>query len=163
MFERFKKKTIETPSLEARIEKIELLLEGDDKEPNESNWSYEQIRIILHKSGLAPNMSRNQELCGLDKRVDDIEALFTLLGKTDTHVGEQTLEFRLNIIEGMQSIFCSAHKGHTNYEEAEYYGMHDNIEAQRGQLQAIQKKIDRVQKLLENAKFEISGAEALKL
>jgi len=156
-------KNKESPSLEERITKIELLLEGDDKEPNRSNWSYEQIRVILDKSGLAPNMSRNQELCGLDKRVDDIEALLTLLGKTDAHIGEQTLEFRLNIIEGCLDIFHSAHKGHTNYSEAEYFAMHDNIEAQRGQLDAIQKKMDRVTKLLENAEFTISGKEAMKL
>jgi len=156
-------KNKESPSLEERITKIELLLEGDDKEPNESNWSYEQIRVILDKSGLSPNMSRSQELCGLDKRVDDIEALLTLLGKTDAHIGEQTLEFRLSIIEGCLDILHSAHKGHTNYEEAEYYAMHDNIEAQRGQLDAIQKKLDRIKKLLTNAKFSITGKEALEL
>ena len=156
-------KNKESPSLEERITKIELLLEGDDKEPNHSNWSYEQIRVILDKSGLSPNMERSQELCGLDKRVDDIEALLTLLGKTDAHIGEQTLEFRLSIIEGCLDILHSAHKGHTNYDEVEYYGMHDNIEAQRGQLDAIQKKMDRVTKLLENAEFIISGKEALKL
>jgi len=153
----------ESPSLEERISKIEILLEGDDKEPSASNWSYEQIRTILDKSGLTPNMARNQELCGLDKRVDVLENLLESLGKTEAHSGEQTLEYRLSIIEGMQSIFCSAHKGHTNYDEAEYYGMHDNIEAQRGQLDAIQKKIDRVTKLLENAEFTLTGKEALKL
>ena len=94
---------------------------------------------------------------------DKFDSRFEKLGKTDAHIGEQTLEYRLNIIEGMQSIFCSAHKGHTNYEDAEYYGMHDNIEAQRGQLDAIQKKMDRVTKLLENAEFTITGKEALKL
>ena len=163
-------KNKESPSLEERITKIELLLEGDDKEPNHSNWSYEQIRVILDKSGLSPNMARNQELCGLDKRVDIVEGvvkslneLIEALGHTEAHIGKQTLAERLNIIEGMQSIFCSAHKGHTNYEDAEYYSMHDNIEAQRGQLDAIQKKMDRVTKLLENAKFTLTGKEALKL
>ena len=91
------------------------------------------------------------------------DSRFEKLGKTDAHVGEQTLEFRLSIIEGCLDILHSAHKGHTNYEEVEYYGMHDNIEAQRGQLDAIQKKMDRVAKLLENAKFTITGKEALKL
>ena len=163
-------KNKESPSLEERITKIELLLEGDDQEPNNSNWSYEQIRVILDKSGLSPNMMRNQELCGLDMRVDILEGvvkslneLIEALGHTDAHIGEQTLAERLNIIEGMQSIFCSAHKGHTNYEEVEYYGMHESIESKQGQLDAIQKKVDRVAKLLENAKFSITGKEALKL
>ena len=153
----------ETPSLEERITEIELLLKGDDKEPSTSNWSYEQMRTILDKSGLAPNMKRNQELCGLDVRVDAIEELLTRLGKTDAHIGEQTLEFRLSIIEGMLDIFCSAHKGHTTYSEVEYFGMHENIESKKKQLDAIQTKIDRISKLLENAEFTITGKEALKL
>ena len=153
----------ETPSLEERITKIELLLEGEDKEPSTSNWSYEEMRTILDKSGLAPNMARNQELCGLDVRVDVIEELLTRLGKTDAHIGEQTLEFRLSIIEGCLNIIHSAHKGHTNYSEIEYYGMHENIESKKKQLDAIQTKIDRVTKLLENAKFTITGKEAMKL
>ena len=94
---------------------------------------------------------------------DKFDSRFEKLGKTDAHIGEQTLEFRLSIIEGCLDILHSAHKGHTNYEEAEYYGMHDNIEAQRGQLDAIQKKVDRIKKLLTNAKFIITGKEALEL
>jgi len=152
-----------TPSLEERITKIELLLQGDDKEPNHSNWSYEQIRVLLDKSGLTPNMARNQELCGLDMRVDELESLIKHLGQTDAHIGEKTLENRLSVIEGIQSIFCSAHKGHTNYSETEYYGMHENIESKKQQLDGIQKKVDRIVKLLENAKVELSFQEALKL
>jgi len=163
MFEKIRKKLKRTPSLEARIEKIETLLEGDDQEPNHSNWTYQQIRTILDKSGLAPNMARNQELCDLDLRVDKIEDLLTRLGKTDAHTGDQTLEFRLSVIEGMLDIFSSAHKGHTNYSEVEYYGMHESVEQKTGQLQGLQKKLDRITKLLEKAEFTISGKEALKL
>jgi hypothetical protein len=163
MFEKIKRKLKETPSLEARIEKIETLLEGDDQEPNHSNWTYQQIRTILDKSGLVPNMARNQELCDLDLRVDEIEDLLIRLGKTDTHTGEQTLEFRLSILEGSLDILHSAHKGHTNYSEAEYYAMHERVEQKIGQLQGIQKKLDRIAKLLEKAEFTISGKEALNI
>ena len=152
----------ESPSLEERIYKIELLLQGEDKEPNASNWSYEQLRTLLDRSGLVPNM-KNQELCGLDQRVDELESRIEQLGQTDAHTGEKTIENRLNLIEGMIDIFCSAHRGHTNYSEAEYYGMHENIESRKQQLDGIQKKVDRIVKLLENAKVELSFQEALKL
>jgi len=157
-------------NIEERLTKIELLLNGDDEEPTSSNWSYQQLRTILDKSGLAPNMARNQELCDLDVRVDELEhsletlnQLIDTLGHTDAHTGKQTLAERLNIIEGMQSIFCGAHKGHTNYSEVEYHGMHESIESRKGQLEAMQKKLDRIKKLLENAEFTITGKEALKL
>jgi len=160
----------ESPSLEERITKLEILLEGDDQEPTNSNWSYHQIRTILDKSGLAPNMARNQELCGLDERVDILEGvvssineLLESLGQTDSHIGEKTLKYRLDMIEGCLSILHSAHKGHTNYEEVEYYGMHERLESKRGQLEGIQKKLDRISKLLNNTKFEISYDEAMKL
>ena len=152
----------EMNDIEERLTKIELLLSGEDKEPDSSNWSYEQIRTILDKSGLTPNMERNQELCDLDKRVDELERLIKRLGQTNSHIGEQTIENRLNMIEGMQDIFCSAHRGHTNFSESEYYDMHDkNISNEK--VEGIQKKLDRIAKLLENAQFTITGKEALKL
>lgn len=104
-----------------------------------------------------------ERLESLNGRVDAIEKRIDNLGKTDAHTGEQTIEERLNIIEGMQDIMCSAHKGHTNYSEAEYFGMHESIGKSREQLEGMQKKLDRISKLLENAKFEISGKDALKL
>ena len=98
-----------------------------------------------------------------DRIMSRIDARFEKLGQTETHTGPKTLEYRLDIIEGNISILHSAHKGHTNYSDAEYYGMHDNIEANKGQLEAMQKKLDRITKLLENAKFIMSGKDALKL
>lgn len=152
----------EIQELNKRLSRIELLLAGDDKEPKQSNWSYEQVRTILDKSGLTPNMERDQELCGLDKRVDVLELRLTNLGKTDAHIGEQTLEYRLSIIEGMLDIFSSAHKGHTSYSETEYYSMHEK-NVSNEQVKGMQKKLDRICKLLENAEFTISGKEAMKL
>jgi len=98
-----------------------------------------------------------------DRIMSRIDGRFESLGQTDTHTGPQTIEYRLEIIEGCLSILHSAHKGHTNYSDAEYYGMHDNIETNKGQLDALQKKLDRVTKLLENAEFKITGKDALKL
>lgn len=98
-----------------------------------------------------------------DRIMAGIEARFEKLGRTDEHTGPKTLEYRLDMIEGCLSILHGAHKGHTNYSEVEYYGMHDNIETNKGQLDALQKKLDRITKLLENAEFTISGKEALKL
>jgi len=98
-----------------------------------------------------------------DRIMSRVDSRFEKLGQTDTHTGPQTIEYRLGIIEGCLSILHSAHKGHTNYSDTEYYGMHDNIEENKGQLAALQKKLDRITKLLENAAFTISGKEALKL
>jgi len=99
----------------------------------------------------------------LDRIMSRFDNRFERLGQTDTHTGPQTIEYRLEIIEGCLSILHGAHKGHTNYSQSEYYGMHDNIEENKGQLDAIQKKMDRITKLLENAEFTISGKQALKL
>ena len=98
-----------------------------------------------------------------DRIMSRIDGRFERLGETDTHTGPKTLEYRLEIIEGCLSILHSAHKGHTNYSATEYYGMHDNIETNKGQLDAMQKKLDRITKLLENAEFKLCGKDALKL
>lgn len=98
-----------------------------------------------------------------DRIMSRVDSRFEKLGQTDTHTGPKTLEYRLEIIEGCLSILHSAHKGHTNFSETEYYGMHDNIETNKGQLDALQKKLDKITKLLENAEFTISGKQALKL
>jgi len=98
-----------------------------------------------------------------DRIMSRFDSRFEGLGQTDAHTGPKTLEYRLELIEGCLSILHGAHKGHTNYSDVEYYGMHDNIETNKGQLDALQKKLDRVTKLLENAEFTISGKQALKL
>ena len=98
-----------------------------------------------------------------DRIMSRIDNRFSTLGETDSHTGPKTIEYRFEILEGMQSIFCSAHKGHTNYSETEYYGMHESIESKKKQLDAIQNKLDRITKLLENAEFKITGKEAMKL
>ena len=98
-----------------------------------------------------------------DRIMSRIDARFEKLGQTENHTGPKTLEYRLDIIEGSISILHSAHKGHTNYSDVEYYGMHDNIEANKGQLEAMQKKLDRITKLLENVEVTMSGKAALTL
>jgi len=156
-----------SPSLKKRVKAIEILLEGEDAEPESSNWSYKDIREILDKTDLVPNMS-NQELQNIAPSYMRIETLLDELGKTDKHTGPQTLKYRLEIIEGCISIFHMSHLGHTNYAEAEFRGMHGynpslTDENLRQQVDGIQKNLDRVKKLIENAEFTISGKEAMKL
>ena len=164
MLERiFKRK----PSVEKRVKEIEILLNGDDKEPEKINWSYKDIREILDKTDLVPNMS-NQELRNIAPSYMRIEALLDELGKTDEHTGPQTLKYRLEMIEGCISILHSSHLGHTNYAEAEFRGMHGYNSSQtdenlRQQVDGIQKKLDRVTKLLETAEFILKGKDAMKL
>ena len=157
----------ESPSLEKRVEAIEILLKGDDTEPEFSNWSYKDIRQILDKTDLVPNMS-NQELQNIAPSYNRIEAILEEVKHTDTHTGPQTLKYRLDMIEGCLSILHEAHMGHTNYSEIEFRGMHGYNPSQtdeqlRERVDGMQKKLDRVTKLLENAKFTISGKEAIKL
>jgi hypothetical protein len=97
----------------------------------------------------------------LDKYANRLDSL----GETDAHTGEKTLENRLNMIEGMQEIFCSAHMGHTNYSEPEFIEMHGDISGVKfdAQIRGMQKKIDRITKLLENFEIKMSVADALKL
>ena len=167
MFEKIKSKFRKSPSLEKRVEVLEILLQGDDTEPECSNWSYEDIRQILDKTDLVPNMS-NQELQNIASSYQRIEKLLYELGQTDEHTGEQTLKTRLDMIEGCISILHMSHLGHTNYEEAEFRGMHGYNPSQtdeplKQRVDGIQKKVDRVTKLLENAEFTLCGKDALKL
>jgi hypothetical protein len=158
---------INTPSLEKRVEIIEMLLSGDDSEPEKSNWSYKDIRQILDRTDLVPNMS-NQELMNIAPSYLRIENRLENLGKTDSHTGEKTLEYRLNIIEGCIDILHMSHMGHTNFADAEFKSMHGFIPIQLEgnipqRVDGIQKKLDRITKLLENAEFTIKGKEAMKL
>lgn len=94
----------------------------------------------------------------LDKYASKLDSL----GETDAHTGPKTLENRLNLIEGMQSIFCSAHKGHTNYSEVEFLGMH-GASYDLTRLDGIQKKLDRIIKFLEKFEVKMSVKDALQL
>ena len=99
----------------------------------------------------------------VDRVMSRIEGRFDRLGETNSHIGPKTPEYRLEMIEGCLSILHSAHKGHTNYSDVEYYGMHDNIETNKGQLDALQKKLDKITTLIANAEFKLCGKDALKL
>ena len=92
----------------------------------------------------------------LDKYASRLDSL----GETDFHVGTKTIEERLNIIEGSLGIFAMSHKGHTSYSEVEFNEMHGDSYKR---LDGIQKKVDRIVKLLDNAKIELSFQGALKL
>lgn len=156
-----------SPSLKKRVETIETLLKGDDREPEVSNWSYKDIRQILDRTDLIPDMS-NQELMNIAPSYMRIEALIDELGKTDAHTGEQTLKYRLEIIEGCINILHMSHLGHTNTSDLEFKGMHGVLPSMtKGDLvkrvDGMQKKLDRITKLLEGAEFTITGKEALKL
>lgn len=156
-----------TPSLEKRVEKIETLLRGDDGEPEVTNWSYKDIRQILDRTDLIPNMS-NQELQNIAPSYMRIENLLEELGKTDSHTGEQTLKYRLDIMEGCIDILHMSHMGHTNFADAEFKSMHGFIPIQLEgnipqRVDGIQKKLDRITKLIEGAEFTIKGKEAMKL
>jgi len=156
-----------TPSLEERVSKIEILLEGEDKEPESSNWSYVDIREIIDKTDLIPNMS-NQELMNIAPSYHRIEALLERLGKTDAHIGPQTLEERLNIIDGCIDILHMSHIGHTNFVDVEFEAMHGFIPSSIGgdimkRVDGIQKKLDRLSKLFDNTKITMSGKTALEL
>ena len=167
MFEKIKRILKRKPSLAKRVKEIEILLNGDDKEPESTNWSYKDIREIIDKTDLVPNMS-NQELQNIAPSYMRIEALLEELGKTDSHTGPKTLKYRLDMIEGCLSILHMLHLGHTNYEEVEFRGRHgynpsETDEPLKQRVDGMQKKLDRVTKLLENAEFTLKGKEALKL
>ena len=121
MFERLRKIFKRTPSLEKRVKAIEILLEGEDTEPESSNWSYKEIREILDKTDLVPNMN-NQELMNIAPSYERIEKILYDVSQTDEHTGPKTLKYRLAMIEGCISILHSSHLGHTNYAEAEFRG-----------------------------------------
>ena len=167
MFDKVKRKLRKLPSLEKRVEAIEILLAGDDIEPDNSQWSYEQIRQILDKTDLIPNMS-NQYLQNIAPSYMRIETLLDEVKDTDFHTGPKTLKYRLEMIEGCLNILHEAHMGHTNYSEIEFRGMHGYNPSQtdeklRERVDGMQKKLDRITKLLENAEFTITGKEALKI
>ena len=167
MFDKIRKTLKRNPSLGKRIETIEILLAGDDTEPDNSQWSYEQIRQIIDKTDLIPTMS-NQELQNIAPSYERIERILEEVKETDAHTGPKTLKYRLDMIEGSLSIFAMSHIGHTNYAEAEFIGMHGYNPSQtdeelRQRVDGMQKKLDRLTKLLENAEFTITGKEALKL
>ena len=156
-----------TPSLTKRVQDIEILLEGEDTEPDQSNWSYKDMREILDKTDLVPNMS-NQELQNIAPSYERIEKILYEVSQTEEHTGPQTLKYRLEMIEGCISILHSSHLGHTNYAKAEFIGMHGYNPSQtdeqlKQRVDGMQKKLDRVTKLLENAEFTLKGKEALKL
>ena len=167
MLDKIRKIIKRKPSLEKRIKDIEILLEGEDTEPDSSNWSYKDIRQILDKTDLIPNMS-NQELMNIAPSYHRIEKLLYEVAQTDEHTGPKTLKYRLDMIEGSISILHMSHLGHTNYAEAEFRGMHGYNpsladEDLRQQVVGMQKKLDRVTKLLETAEFKLSGKDALTL
>ena len=92
-------------------------------------------------------------LGALDDNIGRIEARLQKLGKTDVHTGNMTIEERLNNIEGCISILHMSHKGHTNYKEAEFQEMHGpQIDYER-RVEGIQRKVDRIVKLLENVQI----------
>ena len=167
MFEKLKTIFTKAPSLEKRVETIEILLAGDDTEPLRSNWSYEDLRQIIDKTDLIPNM-QNQELMNIAPSYERIERILEEAKTTDSHTGPQTLSYRLDMIEGCLAIFAMSHIGHTTYEEVEFRSMHgynpsETDETLRTKVDGMQKKLDRIHKLLENAEFTITGKEALKL
>ena len=156
-----------TTSLEERVKKIEILLEGEDKEPEHSNWSYEDIREIIDKTDLVPNM-RNQELVNIAPSYHRIEALLERLGKTEAHIGPQTLEERLDIIEGCIDILHMSHMGHTNFADVEFESMHGFMPSSLSgdilqRIDGIQKKLDKMSKLFENTEVTMSGKTAINL
>ena len=167
MSEKLKKIFRRTPSLEMRVKTIEILLEGEDTEPESSNWSYKDIRQIIDKTDLVPNMS-NQELQNIAPSYMRIETLLDELGKTEEHTGPKTLKYRLEMIEGCISILHMSHLGHTNFAPAEFESMHGFLPSVISgdvmhRVDGIQKKLDRITKLLEDSEFTIKGKEAMKL
>jgi hypothetical protein len=165
ILKRFRKQ--KPASLEERVKSIEILLAGDDKEPTDSNWSYEQIRQILDRTDLVPDMN-NQELRNIAPSYERIEKLLDDLGTSPDFYTGHTLKERLNVIEGCISILHSAHLGHTNFEDSEFQEMHgftpfkikgDILERING----MQKKLDLIQSIIGNVDVTISGKTALQI
>ena len=162
MFEKIKTKLTRNPSLEKRIEEIETLLAKQD-----DHWSYEEIRDIIDRTDLVPNMN-NQELMNIAPSYERIQSILDEVAETDAHIGPKTLKYRLDMIEGSLDIFAMSHMNHTNYAEAEFRNMHgynpsQTDETLRAKVDSMQKALDKIKKLLENAEFTITGKEALKL
>jgi hypothetical protein len=153
-------------SLNERLAKIEALLFPEESE-SVSQWSYEELREIIGKTDLTPDM-QNQGLMNVGLELERVEQRLDDLGHTDAHQGEQTLEERLNIIEGGISILCGQHLGYTPSDAGEFRGAHGFEPAQvKGdvlkRLDGIQKKVDRITLLLKDAKVTMSGETALRL
>jgi len=162
MFKKIKTKLTRNPSLEKRIREIETLLAGQD-----NHWSYEEIRDIIDRTDLVPNMN-NQELMNIAPSYERIQSILDEVAETDAHIGPKTLKYRLDMIEGSLDIFAMSHMNHTNYAEAEFRNMHgynpsQTDETLRAKVDSMQKALDKIKKLLENAEFTITGKEALKL
>ena len=153
-------------TLEERVKQIELLLEGED-ELAKTNWSYREIRQILDKTDLVPNMS-NQDLLNIAPSYERMERLLDDLGKTDFHTGPKTLKQRLDIIEGCIDILHMSHLGHTNTRSEEFESMHgfEPFEIQGDlieRIEGIQKKVDRIIKVLEKIDVQMSAKTAVEL
>jgi hypothetical protein len=152
-------------SLTERLSKIEALLFPDESES--SQWTYEELREIIDKTDLTPGM-QNQELMNVSLELQRVQQRLDDLGHTDAHQGEQTLEERLNIIEGGISILCGQHLGYTSSDAGEFKGAHgfepvrikgDLLE----RIEGIQKKIDRLLFLHKDETFTVSAETAMKL
>ena len=158
------KEKVELTLLE-RIKRIETLLEGNDEE--KSNWSYRDLRQIIDKTDLVPNMS-NQELMNIAPSYLRIERLLEELGQTDMHTDSKTLKNRLNIIEGCIDILHMSHLGHTNTQNAEFEEMHGfkPFEIKGNMLErldGIQKKLDKIIKFLAKFEVKMSVKDALEM
>ena len=109
-----------------------------------------------------------QWLDALDRCVSRIDARFDKLGETDHHIGKQTLEERLNIIEGGLQIFAMSHLGHTNTADAEFREMHGftpfSLKGDIGdRIKGMQRKLDKIVNFLEKFEVTVSVKEALDL
>lgn len=152
-------------SLNERLAKIESLLFPDKEEI--SQWTYEELREIIDKTDLTPDMN-NQGLMNVGLELERVQERLHDLGHTDAHHGEQTLEERLIVIETGISILCGQHLGYTHSDAGEFKAAHGFEPAQvKGdvlqRLDGIQKKVDRIALLLKDAKVTMSGETALKL
>jgi hypothetical protein len=100
----------------------------------------------------------------IEQRIKAIEDHLIELGKTDAHTGEQTLEFRLSVMEGGIQILESQHLECNNSDEGEFKAAHGFIVKDiMKRVDGIQKKLDRISLLLKDKEFTISGEDALRL
>jgi len=167
MLERIFGKPKVSTNLVERVIRIEKLLDGQDEEPDHSNWGYRDIRKIIDRTDLIPSMT-NQELMNIAPSYQRIERLLEELGQTDMHTGHKNLKNRLDIIEGCISILHMSHLGHTNTADAEFEEMHGFRPSTLSgdilqRVDGIQKKLDKMSKLFENTEVTMSGKTALQL
>jgi len=149
-------------AVEEAVVKIQALLwPPEDTEP--SQWTYEELREMIARTDLRPAMPQ-QRLENVGQELADLETRIDKLGETDAHHDEQTLENRLDIIEGGIQILEGGHLGHTNSDANEFRGMHGfSVEALGKQLNGMQKKLDRIAELLKDKQFTVTGERALKM